>query len=726
MKQVLQDRSGTTVVREVPPPPSAPGSVLVRVAFSVISSGTERARVELSKKSLIGKARERPDLVREVVNRAKTQGIRATRDAVKLKLSEETPVGYSLAGIVLAVGEAVRGLTPGDAVACGGGNAGHAEIASVPANLCAKVPANVPLESAAMTTLGAIALHGVRLADVRLGDRVAVIGCGLVGQIACRLLQASGADVFALDIDPVRVERARAGGAHRGFVVADGVAPAVVAATGGHGVDAVVVTAAAPVNDPLLLAAAVARDRGAVVLVGDVPIQFPRAALYDKELSFRVSRSYGPGRYDAEYEERGLDYPIGFVRWTEQRNMEAVLDLQERGELRLDDLVDEILPVEEAVRAYGLLTGPLETRPRGAIVLAYPDSGVATEAEPRALETLPASAIATRTATTPPVRVALIGPGGFAGRVLVPALARAGARLELVGGGSGPSAAAAARTLGFERIAESEDAAITDPSIDAVVIATRHASHAALSTRALQTGKHVFCEKPLALTTDELDEVVAAAQTSSGILAVGFNRRFSPLLRELRTFVTGPGGLVTASYRVSAGPIPPEHWIHDLAQGGGRALGEVCHFIDSLTFIAGAPVGVVYAVGYGALAGPVQARDNLAVTLSFANGSVGSITYVADGSGRVPKERIEAFSGPLTAVLDDYTKLELFGPDGRQKRDAGTQDKGHSAEIEAFLEGAARGELPVPLDEIANVSLATLAVVESMRTGRPITIIART
>jgi predicted dehydrogenase len=483
------------------------------------------------------------------------------------------------------------------------------------------------------------------------------------------------------------------------------------------------VTAASRTNDPLLLASSIVRDRSTIVLVGDVPIEFPRAPLYDKEISFRVSRSYGPGRSDAAYEERGLDYPIGYVRWTEKRNMEAVLDLVARVGLRLDDLIEAVVPVESAVEAYRRLTGSAEERPSGAIVLAYADAAPAGgESQPLSVEVpLPAAQSATR-AASPPLRIALIGPGRFAARVLVPALERAGAQLELVCGGSGPSAEAAMRTLGFARIADSEDAAISDPAIDAVVIATRHASHAALTARALEAGKHVFCEKPLALTLEELEGVLVTAAGASGILAVGFNRRFSPTLRDLRGFVNANGNRLVANYRVSAGPIPPEHWIHDLSQGGGRALGEVCHFIDSIAFVAGSAIESVYAAGYGLAEAPLQALDNLVVTLSFANGSVGGITYAADGSLRLAKERLEVFSQSRTAVLDDYRNLELLGDGRRQKRRERTQDKGYLREIDAFIEGAGRGEPPVPLPEIANVSLATLAIVESLRTGRPVRI----
>jgi predicted dehydrogenase/threonine dehydrogenase-like Zn-dependent dehydrogenase len=722
VKQVLQDRSGLTVVRDVPPPTCARGAVLVRNSFSAISSGTERARVALSKKSLVAKARERPDLARQVLDRARREGILATHQTVKRKLAEATPVGYSSAGEILELGAGVLGFEIGDRVACaGGGHANHAEIVSVPTNLCAKVPDGVSLEAASLTTVASIALHGIRLADARIGDRVAVVGSGLVGQLAVRLLQAGGVEVVVLDIDPTRVQQARLTGAAHAFVADGDAVRRVLQATGGVGVDAVLVTAAASSNEPLLTAAAIARDRGTIVLVGAVPIDLPRTPLYDKELLFRVSRSYGPGRYDRDYEERGLDYPIGYVRWTEKRNMEAIHALQASGRLQLDDLIDEIVPVEEAARAYERLVAPAaDERPQGALLLSYGPSRDVSE-EPVIQKTPEvATDSVPRSGTTPPVRIGLIGPGSFALRVLVPAFARAGARLELVGGGAGPSAESAQREFDFARIAPSATALLADEGIDAVVIATRHSTHAELTIQALGAGKHVFCEKPLVLNRDELEAVLSAAARAGRVLAVGFNRRFSPMLSELRDFVAEADGSLSASYRVSAGQLDADHWVHDVDEGGGRLLGEGGHFVDSLTFLAGAPVERVYAAGYGAPELPVQARDNVAIELTFSNGSIGTILYVSDGSARVPKERIEAFAGNRTAILDDYRALEFFGPSGKREARQKRQEKGHRQEVEAFLRAVEHGEPPVPFQELANVSLATLAAVESLRTGRPV------
>lgn len=724
MRQVLQTRSGTTVVRDVPAPDCPPGSVLVKSAYSLISSGTERARVAQARQSLLARARQRPDLVKEVIRRARTEGVRSTGESVRRKLSEESPVGYSSSGIVIEVGEAVRGISPSDRVACAGaGHANHAEIVSVPANLCAHVPDGVSLVTASFTTVAAIALHGIRLADVALGERVAVIGCGLVGQLTCRLLKAAGAEIVALDLDDAHLEAAVRSGAHHVLLSDSAATGRVFDMTGGLGADRAIVTAASSSNAAFVLATEIVRDRGTVVVVGDVPVEGPRLPLYRKELTVRVSRSYGPGRYDAEYEERGLDYPIGYVRWTEKRNMEAILNLQARGSLELHDLVDEIVPVGEADRAYAQLIGPPESRPRSAIVLSYGEAAL-DDAPPTPLSLAggaPPSRSMPGTGVDRP-RIGLIGPGTFATRVLVPALRATDANLEVVGGGGGPSADAARRDLGFRRTAESAKAVIEDPEVDAVVIATRHASHAELTQQALGTNKSVFCEKPLALSQNELDAVLAAAGKSDGILAVGFNRRFSPYLGRTRSFLAEESGPTTVLYRVSAGHVPPDHWVHDLSQGGGRILGEVCHFVDSVAFLVGSPVTAVHASAHGHPDLALQARDNVVVTLRFKSGSIGSIVYASDGAPGFPKERVEVFRGRRTALVNDFRELTLYGKTDARER-ASVADKGHTAELAAFVQGIRSRVPPVPLAEVANVSLAVLAVVESLRTGSPVRLI---
>jgi predicted dehydrogenase len=717
MKQVLQSRSGLVAVREIPEPPCGAGSVVVRNAFSAISSGTEGARFNTARKSLVARARERPDLVRDVVRRARHEGVGKTRALVHQKLAEEAAIGYSSAGQVLRAGSTVRDFAPGDRVACAGAAfANHAEVVSVPANLCARVPQSVQLEAASLTTIAAIALHGIRLAGVEVGARVAVIGCGLVGQIACRLLRAAGAEVYAVDVDASRVDDAVAAGADHGFSTSDRAAERILGAAP-DGLDSVLVAAAASVNDPLLLAIEITRDRGSVVLVGDVPIELPRAPMYEKELSFRVSRSYGPGRYDREYEERGLDYPLGYVRWTQQRNMQCVLELQARGLLDLVSLIDEIVPVDDAARAYSRLGAEQSQRPRGALLLAYPD---AAEESQRSTAKAGSSKSRPVSPSDGVVRIGLLGPGSFATSVLIPAFVEAGARLELVGGGSGRSAEAAVRKLGFVRVAADGDEVIEDPEVDAVVIATRHGSHAELTARALDAGKHVFCEKPLALSEQELGRALQAARASERVLLVGFNRRFSPFLRGVRTFMGGE--LFVANYRISAGRVPSSGWVHDLEEGGGRIIGEVCHFLDSLVYLAGAGVRAVAAAAVDDASLPIQARDNVVVNVTLANGSVGTIAYVAAGSTSVPKERLEVFSGSRTAIVDDYRLLELHENSEIRRQETKRIEKGHREEIRAFVESVGSGVPPVSLEEIENVSLAALAVVESLRAGATVAV----
>jgi predicted dehydrogenase/threonine dehydrogenase-like Zn-dependent dehydrogenase len=716
MKQVLQSRNGSTVVRDVPAPPCPPGSLLVRNAFSVISSGTELSRVLSSQKSLLAKARERPDLVKAVARRALTEGISNTRKTVQHRLSEGTAAGYSSAGRVLEVGSAVVGFEPGDAVACAGaGHANHAEIVSVPANLCARVPDGVALDVASLTTVAAIALHSIRLANVTVGERVAVVGCGLVGQLICRLLRSAGADTYASDIDERRLEDARRNGADHTFRSHAGVADEIRRVTGEVGVDVAIVSAATSSTEPLLAAARACRDRGRVVVVGDVPIELPRDLMYRKELDLKVSRSYGPGRYDREYEERGLDYPLAYVRWTEQRNMECVLDLQARGLLDLRDLIEAVVSVDEAADAYARLADP-EARPSGALLLRYDEHPV---------EERPAVPEAPRRARPHPgpARIGLVGPGAFARSVIVPAFAAAGAHLEVVGGGSGPSAEAAQKQFGFARVGTSEQAVVEDPDVDVVVVCTRHESHAALAGAALSAGKHVFCEKPLALNAADLGSVLENAAASDRILTVGFNRRFAPLLRELRAVIATGGAAPAIVYRVAAGRLAASDWQNDPIEGGGRILGEVCHFVDAVVYLADALVVEVHAIAKRDDEKPIQARDNVVATLRLDNGGVASIVYAADVGPGVPKEWIDAHAGSASGTLDDFRTLTTYGGGDTAPRRERRPEKGHREEIAAFLAGVRDGRHPIPLREIENVHQTTFAIVDSLRTGGPVAVV---
>ena len=619
MKQLVQDiRTGDAIVLDVPAPRAQPGHVLIRVARSVVSPGTERSVVAFGGKSLAAKAWARPDLVSQVWTKVQRDGLLPTLDAVRQQIHEPMALGYSVAGVVLEPGAGVDGFAPGERVAAaGGGHAVHAEIVSVPVNLVVKVPAHVEFDAAAFTTLGAIALQGLRLAEVVVGESVAVIGLGILGQLLVQELRAAGCRVFAMDLAADRADLARTSGAECCATGADEFAARCAARTSGRGADAVLITADTLSSDPVVLAGEVARDRGRVVVVGAVGLEIPRKVYYEKELTFRISRSYGPGRYDPRYEEEGIDYPIGYVRWTENRNMQAFVAMLAEGRVSLAHLVTHRIPIDQGARAYGLLTAKSGERSLG-VILSYPDGPPAAPPE-RRIEVQPArggSAAA----------IGLIGAGKFAKATLLPAIKKAGpVRLVGVVSASGTSARHAADRFGFEYCATDWRALVADASVNTVVITTRHNLHAEQTRAALDAGKHVFVEKPLCLDEGELDAIADAydrAQASgrAPLLMVGFNRRFAPLAVELRQAMSSVAEPLVIHYRVNAGRIPLVHWTQIADQGGGRLIGEMVHFIDWAIWLAGSvPVSV------HASATPNQGiynDDNLAVTLRFANGSV--------------------------------------------------------------------------------------------------------
>jgi predicted dehydrogenase len=703
MKQVAQRaRDGHTSVHEVPPPALRPGHLLVANRFSLISAGTERGKLEFAGKNALQKARARPDLVAKLVQRARTEGVRGAIGAARERLDALSPLGYSSAGVVVGVGAGVEGFAPGDLVACaGGGFANHAELVAVPRNLVAKVPDGVPLDAAAYATVGAIALHAVRQAEASLGERVGVIGLGLVGQLAVRILLAAGCDAIAIDLDPAGVELAAAAGA-RAFERGDpALAPAVLAATGGLGLDAVLICAATRSSDPMDLAVSLARDRGRLVVVGDVPVTADRRLMYEKELELRLSRSYGPGRYDRDYELHGHDLPAGYVRWTEQRNLQAFLELVAGGRLDPAPLTTHRFPVDLAEEAYAVLGDEEPERRPFGILLEFDEAAV----------TRPRAALVTaRRPHTGALGVGVIGAGSFTRRVLLPALG--GAKLVAIASESGLSAADAASRFGFARAASSAEEILADESIGAVVIATRHSTHAALAAAALRAGKAVFVEKPLALNEEELldvEDALRSALPRGGLLMVGFNRRFAPLAERLRTELAGlPERVLHA--RVNAGPLDHDHWLNDPAEGG-RLLGEGCHFVDLLAHLAGSPVTSVHATTAGA--------DGVAATLRLADGTVANLLYAGNGDPRLPKERIEAFAGGMSAVLDDFRRLEVYR-NGRRSVVKGGQDKGHRAQVARFLDAAAWKAEPPSVESYLASTRATLALVDSLRAGVPV------
>jgi predicted dehydrogenase len=698
-------RDGSIEVTEVPEPVLRPRHVLVANRFSLISAGTERTKVEFGEKGLLAKARARPDLVRKVVDRARTEGIRAAFSVARERLDELAALGYSSAGVVLRLGEGVEGLAPGDPVSCaGGGFANHAEVVSVPRNLVAKVPDGVGLEEAAYATVGAIALHAVRRAGSEIGERVGVVGLGLVGQLAARIVDASGGEPVGFDPDEAARELARASG----VVAFDpndlSLESAVASLTGGLGLDAVLVCASSRSADPVELAVRVSRDRGRVVIVGDVPVSADRRLLYEKELDVVLSRSYGPGRYDRDYEERGRDFPPGYVRWTEGRNLAAFLELVAAGRLEPVQLTTHRFPVDQAEEAYAVLRERGDRRPFG-IVLEYP----APEERPAPIKSRPVRGSAGEP------RIGLIGAGAYARSVLIPALRKENATLAAVASGDGLAAADAAARLGFEAAATGA-AILDDDAIDAVVIATRHSSHAGLAAEALRRGKSVLVEKPLALNAEELDDVVGAVG-AGGVLMVGFNRRFAPLTERLRSALSGLSRRVV-SIRVNAGPLADDHWLLDPEEGGGRLLGEACHFVDLLAHLAESRIARVQVCAIPEAERPLEATDSAAAMVTFADGGIGSLVYTGAGDVTLPKEQVEVFVGGVAAVLDDFRRLDVYGG-GRRSTIKQRQDKGHVAEVARFLAGVRGVVEPPPVESYLDSSRATLALMHSLRTGLP-------
>jgi predicted dehydrogenase len=732
MKQVLQHaRTGEISVAEVPAPQLLPGCVLVRVAASVVSAGTERASAEFASKNLMQKARSRPDLVREVIGKIQRDGILSAVQAVRSRLDQPQTPGYSSAGTVIATGEGVTDLQPGDRVACAGaGFAVHAEIACVPRLLVAKIPAGdaeteTPFEEAAFATLGAVALHSIRTAEAKLGDMVGVIGLGLLGQLAVQLLKAAGCRVLGLDINPARAELARQLGADAVAVSAADFRDLCMERSQGAGVDSVLIAAETPSSDPVNLAGAIARERAIVVAVGTVGIEIERKAYYEKELDFRISRSYGPGRYDSAYEQKGRDYPIGYVRWTETRNMQAFLQLLAEKKVRVGPLITHRFPIENAQSAYALITGKITGKtgdPFLGVVIQY--SGEVDESPTLQLVAAPQTAApATKEARTSEISVGLIGAGIFAASTLIPAIKSSGhAALTGVCTATGAHAQHAARTFGFSSCTTETARIIHDPAINTVVIATRHHLHPNQVLAALAEGKNVFCEKPLCLTENELRSIVRAYHEISAAqrpaLMVGFNRRFAPMIARMKTFLVPISEPLALTYRVNAGFLAPDHWVNDPEQGGGRIRGEVCHFADTLMFLAGSPIIEVDA---RALANAGRySGDNVLASLHFANGSEGTISYLASGDRSFSKERLEVFGGGAVAVLEDFRRLELARHGRKQTiRSRWRQDKGHRAEWAAFAAsiGPGRGGA-IPFEQIVCSTLATLRIHESVATGK--------
>jgi predicted dehydrogenase/threonine dehydrogenase-like Zn-dependent dehydrogenase len=709
VKQILQSlKSGATEVADLPVPATSRGHLLIATSHTLVSAGTERMLVEFGKAGWLEKARQQPDKVRMVLDKIKTDGLMPTLEAVFNKLDQPLPLGYCNVGRVAALGAGVPSFEVGDRVIS---NGKHAEVVSVPVNLCARVPDAVSDEEAAFTVLGAIALQGIRLVQPTLGETVVVTGLGLIGLVTVQLLRAHGCRVLGLDFDPEKLSMARQFGAEV-VDLAAGQDPVSAAMTysRGRGVDAVIITAATKSSEPMHQAAKMSRKRGRIVLVGVTGLELSRADFFEKELTFQVSCSYGPGRYDANYEEKGNDYPVGFVRWTEQRNFEAVLDMMATGRLDVKPLISHRFEIADATQAYELVGGAGKSL---AILLRYPgltiDGGARTVALPTTEQAV-SNASSCR-------GVSFIGSGSYATAVLLPAFKAAGARLRSVASATGVSGLHAARKFGFEETTTDTARLFDDVATEAIVITTRHDSHARYVLQAIEHGKHVFVEKPLCLTVDELTEIGSAleARRATGahvpMLMLGFNRRFAPQVLRIRQLLAGANGPKSFVLTVNAGAIPTNHWTQDPTVGGGRIVGEACHFIDLLRFLADAPIASWERADMDSPTG-----DTATLQFRFADGSMGTVHYFANGSKAFPKERLEVFAGGRVLQLDNFRRLKGFGWPGFTRMNLWRQDKGQKACAQAFVDALARNcESPIPLEEILEVSRISIEIAGARR-----------
>ena len=703
MKQILQNLStGQSELVEAPAPQARRGSLLIDTTISLISTGTERMLVDFGKAGLLAKARSQPEKVRQVLDKVATDGLFTTVDAVRSKLGQPIPLGYCNAGIVRESG--VEGFREGDRVVS---NGPHADVVSVPKNLCARIPDSVSDEAASFTVVASIGLQGIRLARPTLGEAFVVTGVGLIGLLTVQMLRAQGCRVLAIDFDAGKLELARQFGAETCNPGAgeDPVA-AGIAFGRGNGVDGVIVTASTKSSDPITQAARMCRQRGRIVLVGVTGIDLNRADFYEKELTFQVSCSYGPGRYDPAYEDEGQDYPLGFVRWTERRNFEAVLDMLVSGALDVAPLISHRVPFEDAPHAYELLS---TDKAALGIILNYDHTVEQRHVRSVALRETPVEGAGKAV-------VGFVGAGNYASRMLIPAFKAAGASLHSISSTGGTNAVVHGRRTGFAQATSDTDALIADSAINAIAIVTRHNTHARFTAQALRAGKHVFVEKPLALTYDELEDVRAAHAESGRHLMVGFNRRFAPQVQTMKRLldpVKAPKSFVMV---MNAGAIPADHWTQDQAVGGGRIIGEACHYIDLMRFLAGAPIISVQARRMSDTDAEAVTEDKAAITLGFEDGSFGTIHYLANGGAAFPKERVEVFAANQTLQLDNFLKLRGFNWPGFKKQNLWRQDKGQNACSAAFVKAVEAGNAaPIPVEELFEVARVSIEVSEALR-----------
>lgn len=710
MKQLIQNfKTGELYVGDVPPPALADGLVLVENGFSLISAGTERGTVKVAQASLLGKAKQRPDLVAQVLKNIQKEGLAATFQKVQTKLDSLKALGYSTAGIVRASMDSQGKFQPGERVACAGQDyASHAEVVAVPQNLIARIPDNVSLEEAAFTTLGAIAMQGVRQADPKLGERIAVIGLGLLGQLTAQLLRANGCHVLGIDLSDRLIALAKEHSADEAYHRSN---PDLIkiceSFTKGFGFDSIIITAAAPTNDPIELSAVLARKKGKVIVVGAVKMDIPRDPdFYRKELELRMSCSYGPGRYDTSYEEDGHDYPFAYVRWTEQRNMEAFLELVSRGLLKIKPLISHTFDIADAERAYDIVLGKTQ-EPSMGILLRYP-----------ARENKLQNRVGLADRKTSDLTIGFIGAGSFAQSYLIPNVKKSGGSLHTVVTSRGINAKNVAQKFGFGYAASDSMEVLGQEAIKTVFIATPHNSHASFSAQALRAGKNVFVEKPLALTYAELAEVEEAYHQSGKLLLVGFNRRFSEAAELINTHFASVHEPRIMNFTVNAGFLPKDHWTQKPEIGGGRILGEVCHFVDLMQYFANARPVTVFANAIQSSNEKYTSTDNVIINLKFDNGSIGTITYTAAGDGSLGKERLEVFGGGKVGIINDFKSVSLHSLN--RVKEVKVSGKGHESEVRAFLTAVKNGgDAPIAFDSLLVTSKACLAVLDSLSSGLP-------
>ena len=706
MLQIIQDlKKGDTLLEEVPAPMVRKGAVLIKTRRSLVSLGTEKMLVEFGKGNLISKARQQPDKVKQVLDKIKTEGLMPTLEAVFNKLDEPLPLGYCNVGEVVAVGEGVKDFAIGDRVAS---NGHHAEVVCIPQNLVAKIPDNVSDEEAAFTVIGSIGLQGIRLINPSFGETVVVIGLGLIGLITAELLLANGCQVIGFDFDIQKVELAKKKGVHAFQSNHTDVVKTVESLTHQVGADAVIITASTKSDEVISQAAQMSRKRGKIVLVGVIGLDIQRADFFKKELSFQVSCSYGPGRYDEDYEQKGVDYPIGYVRWTEKRNFEAILTALATKRLHVADLITERVPLADYLQIYNKMGG-------GSIasILEYPDTidWKQTVVSGKAYVAQKSSGV-----------IGIIGAGNFTKMTMMPALKNSGAQYKYISSAGGLTAKSLANKYGFEFSTTDYHQILQDEEVDLVLITTRHDAHAQMVKESLQAGKHVFVEKPLAINEEQLEDIrqVYQSKEASLTLTVGFNRRFSPFIRQAKTLLGGSTDSLNIIATMNAGFIPADVWVQDLQVGGGRIVGEACHFIDLMVYLTGSKVAEVTMSALGK--NPTEQTDNAIITLKFENGSQGVINYFANGSKAYAKERIEVYSQGRTLIVDNFRKLSAYGFKGFSSM-GGTLDKGHKDQFKGLIESVKQGKGPlIPFDEIYNTTKASFAALRSLREGTWITV----